>query len=177
MSHRVGYVQISVAKSIVNPCKISSISYVRKSPRFLLPGFLSAEMLVLILHEHVRPPRTPQAARAPKESHDFEREISDFTPDTLDPTHSSREELQLLHRSLVLQNIRVCGELGEAGWKRLPGGWISAVGSYVTWESYNHLLYLDLSFQSLERGLTEQGPVVPHHLAISRFESRLPLTH
>lgn len=55
---------------------------------------------------------------------------------TLDSTHLSTEDFWLLHRTWVLLNdIRVCGELGVAGsgGKRRAGRWISAVGCYVTW--------------------------------------------
>lgn len=55
---------------------------------------------------------------------------------TMDSTHLSTEDFQLLHRSPVLLNdIRVCGEQGVAGsgGKRQAGRWISAVGPYVAW--------------------------------------------
>lgn len=109
-------------------------------------------MIVSILHEH-ESPQEPTSSQGTQNSHDLEREISDFTPDTRDSTHSSADELQMsgsVEQPSREPRIR-SGRTGRHN--REVGFLLCYLGAKP--QSLTALLYLGLSFQSLERGLTE----------------------
>lgn len=89
VSHNVGYVQLSVAKSIVITCKIPpSILYARVlGPHSWLPFSRNAcinPSWAWLPHPH--PERSPPAARVPRKVMILREKSVIFTPDTLDST-------------------------------------------------------------------------------------------
>lgn len=134
VSHNVGYVQLSVAKSIVIICNIPpSILYARVlGPHSWLPFSRNACINPSWAWLPPTPPRgAHQQPGYPEKSWSRERNQW-FSHQTLWIPHSSTEELQLPHRCLVvLNNLRVNRESGVAGWEETTG---RVDFCCVTWE-------------------------------------------